>query len=311
MSKRLSKYLAKLYFKQWIIGMCQADIMEIIRNRSFNPDIKWFYLNSFDKFVADPFFVTSGDNNIKIIYEDYTFDDDYGKISLMTIGKGMSPVGEKSLLDTGSHLSYPFVFYENNKIYIIPEAARSGRLPCYEYDHADESLKFLTDLIELPLRDATVLKYNNKYWIFAIISENEADYRMHVFFSDTLLGPYSPHKNNPIKTGLNGTRSAGNFIEVDGIIYRPVQNCQNGYGESIMITRITELSEQSVTEEPYLSIKINTKNINNKGIHSIHTINQTDGVLVVDGEQWTFAPFSQLRKYLRSMTTAGKTASIK
>ena len=96
-----------------------------------------FILDSFDKFFADPFFVTSADENLKIIFEDYPFDDDYGKIALMTVDKDFRPIGQKLLLDTGSHLSYPFVFYENNKIYIFPEAARSSKLTCYEYDPVD------------------------------------------------------------------------------------------------------------------------------------------------------------------------------
>jgi hypothetical protein len=296
MTNLLSKYLDKLFFKQWIVGICKGDIREIIRNKSFDPDIKWFYLDSFDKFVADPFFVKSRDGNLKIIFEDYPFSDDYGKISLMTIDKGFRQIHEKLLLDTGSHLSYPFVYYENNKIFIFPEAAKSGKLSCYEYDPADESLKFIKDIIDLPLRDATFLKYGNKYWIFAIISDDD-DYKMHLFFSDSLLGPYKAHKNNPVKCGLNGTRSAGNFTEVDGVIYRPAQNCNNGYGESIIINKLIELNEDNVSEVPYLTITLNKKNKNNKAIHSLHTINQIDNTLVIDGEQWTFAPWTQLKKF--------------
>ncbi len=306
MKSLFSKYLAKLYFKQWIIGICHDDLREIIRSRSFNPDIKWFHLKSFDKFVADPFFVASGDDHLKIIYEDYPFKDDYGKISLMTVDSGLAITDEKLLLDTGSHLSYPFVFYENSAIYVFPEAARSGKLSCYEYDPVNESLKFIRNIIDMPLRDASILKYNGKYWLFAITSENGSNYKMHVFFSDELLGPYSPHKNNPVKSGLNGTRSAGNFIDVDGVIYRPVQNCLNGYGESIVINKVTQLNENNIAESPYLNIRINPGNSHNRGMHSIHTINQSGNLLVVDGEQWTFAPFTQLKKYIGSNPPAEK-----
>jgi hypothetical protein len=83
---------------------------------------------SFDKFYADPFLLSSKDGNFKIIFEDYTFDDDYGKISLMTLDKSFRQVNHKILLDTKSHLSYPFVFTENNKTYVFPEAGKSGKL---------------------------------------------------------------------------------------------------------------------------------------------------------------------------------------
>ena len=174
-----------------------------------------------------------------------------------------------------------------------------------------ESLKFLKDIIELPLRDSTILKYGDKYWIFGIIAEGDTDYKLHVFFADSLLGPYTPHKKNPVSSGLNGTRPAGNFVEADGILYRPAQNCQTGYGESITIYRITELTEETISEEPYLNITINRKNRNNRGIHSIHTINQTENILAVDGEQWTFAPLKQLKKYMGDIIPTKKRVNPK
>ena len=137
------------------------------------------------------------------------------------------------------------------------------------------------------------LKQNDKYWIFGTIKlkmERITDYKLYVFFSDNLLGPYIPHPGNPVKSGLDGTRSAGNFIEVDGIIYRPSQNCQKEYGESITINKVTELNEINVVEEPYMTISINKKNRSNYGMHTIHTINAMDDIIVVDGIRWTFSP---------------------
>jgi hypothetical protein len=295
----LSKYLDKLFFKQWIIGICNGDIKDIIRSKYFDPDIKWLYLDSLDKFCADPFFVSSMDENLKILYEEFPFRENYGKISLMTLDRGFNQLSNKVILDTGSHLSYPYVYYEDDKIYIFPEAANSGKLACYEYDPVSESLVFLKDIIDLPLRDSTFLRHNNKYWIFGIIAQDNSDYKQHVFFSDNLLGPYSAHKNNPVRNGLNGTRSAGNFVEVDGVIYRPAQNCMDAYGESMIINKITELNENNISEEPFLSITISRKNRKNVGIHAIHTINMVENVIVVDGERWTFAPFAQLKKFIR------------
>ena len=118
------------------------------------------------------------------------------------------------------------------------------------------------------------------------------------FFSDNLLGPYTPHPENPVKSGLNGTRSAGNFIVVDGIVYRPTQNCKKEYGESIEINKITGLNEINFMEVPYLTICINRNNRHNCGIHTIHTINVMNNIIAVDGEQWTFSPIHQFKKFV-------------
>ena len=301
MNRILSKYIDKLFFKKWIIGICLDNINDIIRSKTFDPKINWLLTKSFDKFYADPFFVTSDDGNFNILFEEFPFDDDYGKISLLKLDKNLKQVNHKVLLDTKSHLSYPFVFIENNKTFVFPEAAKSGKLTCYEYDPVNESLNFLRDILDLPLRDSTIIKQNDKYWLFGTISEEGKEYKLYVFFSDSLLGPYNPHPGNPIKCGLDGTRSAGNFIEVGGVIYRPTQNCKKEYGESITINKLTQLNEISVVEEPYMTISINKKNKHNSGIHSIHTINLMDNAIVVDGEHWTFSPILQFKKFIRSI----------
>jgi len=300
MENILITYFNKLFFKKWIIGVCNDSIADIIRKKSFDPNIKWLRTNSPDKFCADPFFIASKNGCINILYEEFPYSDNYGKISLLTLDESFNPKSNKLLLDTKSHLSYPFVYTENNKTYIFPESAQNGKLSCFEYDPESESLKFLKDILDLPLRDSTILKHENKYWIIGTISENVTDYKLHIYVSDNLLGPYTPHPKNPVKNGLDGTRSAGNFIEIDEIIYRPTQNCQNNYGESITINKITELNFENFSEEPFMTISIDRKNKNNRYVRSIHTINVLGNNIAVDGEQWIFSPKEQLKSFLKN-----------
>jgi hypothetical protein len=313
MIRKISKYIEKLFFKGWIIGIFRADIKDIIRKKTFDPEISWLPVSSENAYYADPFLLYSKDEILHILLEEFSFDNRYGKISLMKLDKSFNQVDYKVLLDTKSHISYPFIFVENNRTYIFPEAGRSGKLSCYEYDTVNESINFLQDIIDLPLCDSSILKQDGKYWIFGTISDIDpvtdaiTDYKLHVFFSDTLFGPYVSHPCNPVKSGLNGSRQAGNFIEVDGIIYRPAQNCERLYGESITINKITELNEINIAEEPYLNININRKNKSNLGMHTIHTINVLDDIIVVDGVKWTFSPLIQAKAYLNKKRKAALT----
>jgi hypothetical protein len=310
MKRIIVKYIEKLFFKKWIIGIFRDNIKDIIRSKAFDPQINWLPIRSIDTYYADPFLLSSTDENIKIILEDFSFDENYGKISIMTLDKCFKQVDYKMLLDTKNHISYPYVFTENNKTYIFPEAGRSGKLSCYEYDPVNESIAFLQDIVDLPLCDSSILKQNDKYWIFGTLSEIDTDadkitdYKLYVFFSDSLLGPYVSHPANPLKSGLNGTRQAGNFIQVDGIIYRPTQNCEKQYGESITINKVTELNEINVAEEPYMNISINRKNRSNFGMHTIHTINVMNDIIVVDGIKWTFSPIIQLKYFIKKRIKA-------
>lgn len=294
-NKIINKLVYELIFKNWIIGMCNDNIKDIIRNKTFNPDITWISKKSTNKFYADPFHIASEDGSFKIIVEDYTMNDNYGKIALLTFDRNFRQMNYKILLDTKSHLSYPFVFKENNKTYVFPESKQSGRLSCYEFNPEQESLNFICDILNFPLLDSTILKKEGKYWIFGTIRGNDEDYNLNIYYSANLQGPYTPHLQNPVKRGLNETRSAGNFIEVDGIFYRPSQNCLKEYGESITINKVTELNEINYIEEPYMTICINSKNKNNKGLHTIHTINAMNDIILVDGIYWSFSPIRQYK----------------
>jgi hypothetical protein len=296
----LHKIFNKLFVKIWTLGICQGNIQDVIRSKSLSYKINWLWKVSFDKFDADPFILNVKDGNYEIIYEDFSFSDDYANISLMTLDENFRQIKQKIVLDTKSHLSYPFVFKENDRIYIFPEAGKSGKLTCYEYDQKSESLHFLKDILEIPLLDSTIIKYNDKYWIFGLLYEKGKSDKLSIFHSYSLLGPYTPHQSNPVKKGTNSTRPAGNFIEVDGIIYRPSQNCKTEYGESITINKVIELSETIFIEEPYMNIVIGKKDNEKYRMQTIHTINGMDNIIVVDGAQWTFAPFHQFKRFIGS-----------
>ena len=278
-SKIKASVLYKLYVKQWVIGLLYGDIREMIRTKSFNFKIKWLSVSSYYRFHGDPFLHKNSNGNLDILFEDFSLDENYGNISLMTLDQNLKITDQKILLDTKSHLSYPFIFRENNKIYVFPESARSGVLSCYEFDPEIKALSYLKEVINLPLLDSTILKHDNKYWLFGTLNDKENGYIMNVYFSDNLLGPYMPHTANPVKKGLNGTRGAGEFIAVDGIWYRPSQNCENAYGESITINKLLKLDDTEVIEEPYMLIMIDDENLDKHGIHTIHTINSMDGIL--------------------------------
>ncbi len=293
------KYFNKLFYQKWIIGISKENLSDIIRNRKFDPDIIWLFKNSYNKIYGDPFFIRSEDGKIDIIMEVLQFEGDYGRLALLTLDEEFRISKFKILLDTKSHLSYPFVFKEDGRYFLFPESSKNGRLSCYEFDPVAERLIFLRDVLEFPLLDSTIIKKSGMYWVFGVLTDDNAGYEEHVFYSDNLLGPYKGHPANPVKRGLDGTRSAGSFIEVDGAIYRPAQNCEKEYGDSITIYKINELNDKRVSEEPYMNIEINRSNRHNDGMFKIHTINYMNDLILVDGKNWTFSPFRQLVNYLR------------
>ena len=156
----------------------------------------------------------------------------------MVCNESMEPVLEKVLLDSNDHLSYPFVWKENGRIYVFPENAFSGSLFCYEFDPSRKTFINKKEILQQAVLDSTILKYDNKYWLFATFLGATFNSDLQIFYADNLMGPYTAHAGNPVKGRTMGRDSAGNFIEVDRAIYRPAQNCSNYYGESITINKI-------------------------------------------------------------------------
>jgi hypothetical protein len=297
--KVFSEYKKKLIFKQWVIGVCRINIETIIKSKKFDPEIKWLLPSTLNEFYADPFLLPYNGGNIKILFEKYKFSEEYGKLALMTLDNNFSEVDNKILLDTKSHLSYPSILSHNNKFLIFPEAAASGKLSCYQYDPSREKLEYIKTILPIPLLDSTIFRYQQKYWLFGVTGDNNSSYQLHIFYSQNLLGPYLAHQGNPVISGLNGVRPAGNIIEVEGNFYRPTQNCKNNYGESISINKIIRLSENFFLEEHYMDICINKKRKSNSRIKSIHTLNSSNNLIVIDGKRWTFSPYHQYKKFLR------------
>jgi hypothetical protein len=293
MKKLFSTYIDKLFFKKWTIGLGRGSIDEMIRKKSFDAEIQWIDLKTNKRFIADPFFLPEKDG-LNLLLEDFSSDDQYGKISIVELDNKLEIKNSDILLDTTTHLSYPFIFKENERIFVFPESGDQSKLACYEYHPDTKSLTFLKNILDLPLFDASIVKYANKYWLFGIFcNEDGTNYELNIYVSDNLLGDYLPHPGNPVKQGLDGTRSAGDFIFVDGEMYRPTQNCQNEYGESITIFKIIALNEQAFAEIPYMIIDTKSLNISSKRISKIHTINSLNGYIVIDGMIHVFAPWLQ------------------
>ena len=294
----LKKYSDWLFLKQWGLGFMKADIKEIIRARKNGFTFQWLPIADKNTSYADPFIFKTDDGHLNVLFESVTSFKLDGTISLMVCDGSFNTVTEKTVLNNHAHLSYPFIFRENGKTYVFPENSLSGSLHCYEFDNNTRSLLNKKMIMDLPLIDPTILKYKNKYWLFCTMLGEQLNSELYIYYADSLTGPYFAHKKNPVKSGLNGTRPAGNFIEVDGQIYRPSQNCANYYGESITINKITGLSETEFSEEEHMSIHSNPHDKFNDGIH---TINILDDIIIVDGQKRHFQPIQQLGRKLKNI----------
>jgi hypothetical protein len=296
----LSNKWDNLFVKQWNVGLSRLSIRELLEKGSLDVPFTWLPEPEHNRFYADPFIFRNKSGKLHVVYEDFHYYEQYGKISIAQLDDQFRPVSSNTLLNTKTHLSYPYVIHDQGKTFIMPENSKEGEVIYYEFDEKNQSLHNPETMFRrLPLLDTTILFHQNRYWLFATHRGPNSNKDLYIYHAPHWTGPYTEHACNPVKQDLSNSRPAGNFIHYNGDIYRPTQNCKEYYGKSIVLNKITKLTEHDFAEEPVAEL---TPPKGSKFNFAIHTINFSDDVIVIDGLRRVFAPWQQVKNYWRRKT---------
>jgi len=231
-----------------------------------------------DRFWADPFAIKSGENYYVFI-EEYPYQTAKGHISVIELDRKGVVSGPRKVLERDYHLSYPFVFMWNGEYYMVPESAANKTVELYRaktFPFVWELEKVL--MTEVRAKDATLAEIDGTWWMFVSISEQSIPDELYLFSALSPLGPWTPHKRNPVKSDVRGSRPAGALFEWNGEVYRPAQDSSGRYGYAISINRVTQLDHEGFREEQVSSILPNWS----KELLATHTISIAGDLTVVD-----------------------------
>jgi len=238
-----------------------------------------------DHFWADPFpaFV---DGRHFIFFEDYVFATGKGHIGVTEVsadGRCSAPV---PVLEREYHLSYPFVFEWAGDHYMVPETVAAGRIEVYRATDFPYRWEFHSVALDgIRAVDPTIVEWDGRWWMFASAAQEpvadalDLNEQLHLFHSTSPLGPWTPHRRNPVKWDARGSRPAGRFFQVDGELYRPAQDCTERYGGSIRILRVVRLDLDEYVETEVATIEPEWR----PDLIGTHTINVVPGLAVIDG----------------------------
>ena len=155
--------------------------------------------------------------------------------------------------DSKNHYSYPSTFIDKDNEFILPEVASHSKQFLIRKPYEENNKIFLRGL-EQPLIDPNLIKFRGVYYLFAGFSSSGTT-EQNLFYSvDSFIGPYKPHQLNPIVVNPKGARNAGRIYKKNGELYRFGQNNTSSYGNGIVISKITELSDVKYSEEEVGSI---------------------------------------------------------
>ena len=161
-------------------------------------------------------------------------------------------------LDTGSHLSYPFVFERDGEIYMIPESRVTREVVVHRaVDFPLRWERHATLLEGVNVGDPTLVEHAGRFWLFvnsAVEGATSSD-ELSIYVADYPFGPYRPHASNPVVSDVRRARPAGRVLEIEGALIRPAQDSERGYGARVVFQRITRLDEIGYSEEEVGSIE--------------------------------------------------------
>jgi hypothetical protein len=236
-----------------------------------------------DRFWADPFPVTV-DGRHYIFFEEYLNSRGRGHISAVEVNAKGAVGAPVPIIERDHHLAYPFVFESNGTHYLIPESISARSVQLYravefpfrwELDRA-----LMTDVVAV---DPTLAHINGQWWMFANTDASGASTmdELNLYYADSPLGPWTPHRRNPVVSDVRRSRPAGRLFQSSGAWFRPSQDSAGSYGRALVINRIIRLDRQAYEEVPVTRVDPEWM----PGLTGTHTINASAGVTVIDGRR--------------------------
>jgi hypothetical protein len=233
------------------------------------------------RFYADPCVYSHAGRQF-IFFEDYPYREKKGVISCIEIDSNGDYGPPIEVLKRDYHLSYPFLFQWQSEIYMMPETSANRTIEVYRAIEFPNKWKLHATLFSnVKAVDASLLHYRDKFWLFANIGTERSPTtdELFLFQSQSPFGPWKPHPENPIVSDVCSARPAGRFIEQDGQLIRPAQDCSRRYGYKIKFNRVDVLTETDYRETPAGEIAPDWL----RGNLATHTISEDNGLQVVDG----------------------------
>ncbi len=268
----------KSSFEQWIL---LYDLKEAGPSTSF-----WRYKRIVppqDRYWADPFPILE-DGRYWLFIEEYLFDTAKGHISVFAMDRDGKYEAPRRVLERPYHLSYPCIFRYEGVWYMIPETRQNRSVELYECVSFPDQWKLRRVLLDgVEAVDATVFTYQEQWWMFANVVENNGATstwdELFVFHTDDPInGTWKPHARNPVVSDVRRARPAGRLFAHEGIIYRPGQDCSRCYGYGIRLHELLTLTEEEYEEQEVCTIEPQWA----PDLLGVHTLNFAQGLSVAD-----------------------------
>ena len=233
-------------------------------------------------FLADPFILKEGAETYCFV-EDYDWSKGKGSIAVYKISNG-APINLGIVLEEAFHLSFPYIFRHESKIYMLPESADNMDIRIYESLEFPTKWKLKTIIKEnVSAADSMIFRRNGIWWLFSNINPiggRDCCSELSIFYTDNPIeGKWVPHEKNPVIFDPSSARNGGMVLDHDSL-YRvgQIQTFGTYGGGGVSINQIVELTASSYKEQSVLKLYPEFQ----QGITGAHHLHSDGGVTAFD-----------------------------
>ncbi len=285
---------------RYLFGLTSAVFVKFLRKFVFKKSLRWSVAfrecsdwksavmwraniipNPPNRYLADPF-VIKFDERVCCFVEDYNYENQRGCISAYELnGDCQTSLG--NVIIEPFHMSFPYLFEFENKLFMCPETCENRDIRIYECIKYPDQWRFVMSIMEdVSASDSMIFFQNKTWWLMTNIdSANVGDHcsELHIFSAATpLTKEWFPHSKNPVLFDSKFARNGGILRDKDNF-YRVYQSQGfDMYGKSSGIKRIISLSKNDYIEEDFAAIEPNFF----PGIEGTHHFYHNDGFVVFD-----------------------------
>lgn len=241
-------------------------------------------------FQADPFIIEK-DNKVYVFYEALSFRNSQGILRCRILDANLVELEDVKLDGFDNlkcHLSFPFLFYNNDQLFMIPESSERKEVILFQSIDFPTRWKQVKVIVpDQALTDNVVVSLHENFYLLSTTMED----KLVIHTASNVTGPWQ--KIVPtLNLSNQHPRGAGAPHCVENRLYFLTQECTpETYGKSIYIKELITLNASSFDER--LIAQINASINQSEGVH---TLNFTDNYIVYDSKISKFSLFSILKK---------------
>lgn len=205
--------------------------------------------------VADPFLFVRNDT-LYLFYESkkWLSPGVLMMVSTNDLKKWSKP---KVVLKEHYHLSFPWVFEHNGRVFMMPETGAANSIRLYEAQNDDLSeFAFVKELLRAPdgveicmgYGDSCIYHKGDIFYLFTQLQYSNRINTLELYIAKDLFGPYHKHPKSPVQHNQKVGRNAGSLMEYCGQLFRFSQDCTGRYGDNVSINLVDSISPTDYKE---------------------------------------------------------------